>query len=276
MSMVITFEPRRFESAAQYYLEGRPGYADRLIRRIAELFGFNGDQKLLDLGTGPGQLAIAFAPYVGEVTAIDPEPEMLRIAAEQALKADVRLNLLEGNSYTLDGSLGPFDLVTIGRAFHWMDRPRTLQALDKLIRPGGAVALFSTRHPVVPENGWLEDYDALIDGHGEADSPRRIRRSAGWVAHESILLESSFSELERIGVVECRRTPLEQLVMRALSYSISSPGRIGGTRAEQLARAIRSILSTHAVDGMVREVVESEALLAFRSPMPGRWQRVSG
>jgi ubiquinone/menaquinone biosynthesis C-methylase UbiE len=102
-------------------------------------------------------LAIAFASYVGEVTAIDPEPEMLRIAAEQAAKAGVRLNVLEGNSYTLDGSLGPIELVTIGKAFHWMDRPRTLEILDKLIQPGGAVALFSTRHPSVPENEWLKD-----------------------------------------------------------------------------------------------------------------------
>jgi SAM-dependent methyltransferase len=264
MSMVIAFEPRRFESAAQYYLEGRPRYADRLIRRVADLLGLCGIQKLLDLGTGPGQLAIAFAPYVGEVTAIDPEPEMLRIAAEQASKSGVRLNLLEGNSYTLDGSLGLFELVTIGRAFHWMDRARTLQALEKLIRPVGAVALFSTRHPGVPENRWLKDYDALVDSYGEADSPRRLRRSADWVPHEAVLLDSSFPELERIGVIERRLTPLEQLVRRALSFSISSPGRIGA-RAKELAGAIRAILAPHAVDGMIREVVESEALLAFRS-----------
>jgi SAM-dependent methyltransferase len=265
MPSVIAFEPHRFESAAPYYLEGRPRYADRLIRQVAGLLGLCGTQKLLDLGTGPGQLAIAFALYVGEVTAIDPEPEMLRIAAEHAAKARVRLNMLEGNSYTLDGALGPFELVTIGRAFHWMDRPRTLEVLDKLIQPGGAVALFSTRHLSMPENGWLKDYDALLDSYAEADSPRRIRRSADWVPHEAVLLDSSFSQLLRIGVVERRLTPLEQLVMRALSYSITSPGRIGA-RADELAEAIRAMLAGHAADGMIREVVESESLLAFRPP----------
>ena len=263
MPIVIPFEKGRFESAAEYYLEGRPRYADRLIRQVADLLGLRGTQKLLDLGTGPGQLAIAFAPYAGEVTAIDPEPAMLRIAAEQAAKSGVRLKVLEGNSYTLDGSLGPFELVTIGRAFHWMDRPRTLEILDQLIRPGGAVALFSTRHPDVPENEWLKDYDSLADSYGEADSPRRIRRSADWVPHEAVLLDSSFSELRRIGIIERRLTPLEQLVTRALSFSITSPGRIGA-RADALAEAIRATLSAHAVEGMIREVVESEALLAFR------------
>jgi SAM-dependent methyltransferase len=263
MPIVIAFDPGRFESAAPYYLEGRPRYADRLIRQVADLLGLCGTQRLLDLGTGPGQLAIAFAPYAGDVTAIDPEPEMLRIAAEQAAQVGVRLNLLEGNSYTLDGSLGPFELVTIGRAFHWMDRPRTLEVLDKLIQPAGAVALFSTRHPSVPENEWLKDYDALVDSYGEANSHRRIRRSAGWVPHEAVLLDSPFSELQRIGVIERRLTPLEQLVTRALSFSITSPGRIGA-RADQLAEAIRATLSAHAAEGMIREVVESESLLAFR------------
>ncbi len=266
MSTVIPFEPHRFESAAQYYLQGRPAYADRLIRRVAGLLGLDGAQKVLDLGTGPGQLAIAFAPYVGEVTAIDPEPEMLRIAGEQSAKAGVRLNLREGSSYTLDAALGPFDLATIGRAFHWMDRASTLLALDGIVSPGGAVALFSTRQPGLSANSWLKEYDALIDRYGEADSPRRFRQSADWIAHEAILLDSPFSELERIGVIEQRSTPLEHLVMRALSFSVSSPGRIGG-RASELADAIRAALSPHAQGGMVAEVVESEALLAFR---PGR------
>jgi len=43
-------------------------------------------------------LAVAFAPYVADVTAIDPEPEMLRLASERAAKAEVRLTLLEGSS----------------------------------------------------------------------------------------------------------------------------------------------------------------------------------
>jgi SAM-dependent methyltransferase len=263
LSNIIAFEPHRFESAAQYYLDGRPKYAQRLIRRVAALLGFNGTQRLLDLGTGPGQLALAFAPYVGEVTAIDPEPQMLRIAAEQAAKAGVRLNLQEGNSYTLDEALGRFDLVTIGRAFHWMDRTRTLETLDKLIRPNGAVALFATRHPTLPENGWHKDYDAMIDSYGEADSPRRARRSPDWVPHETILLDSPFSELERASVIERRLTPLDGFVSRALSFSISSPGRIGG-RADELASAVRTTLSPYATGGMIPEVVESEALLAFR------------
>ena len=265
MPSVIAFEPRRFESAASYYVEGRPRYSDLLIRRVAQFLRFDGTQKLLDLGTGPGLLAVAFAPFAGEVTAIDPEPEMLRIAAAQATAAGVHLTLLEGSSYTLSQHLGPFDLVTIGRAFHWMDRQATLETLDKLIRPGGAIALCATRQPHVPENQWTKDYDALRETHAEPNSPRKTIRGPDWLSHEAILLNSPFAALERISVIERRTTPLEQFVTRALSLSSSSPGRMG-TNVDDFAQAIRDALSKSAVDGLIQEVVESEALLAFRSP----------
>ena len=51
--------------------------------------------------------------------------------------------------------LGRFKLVTIGRAFHWMDRPATLGLLDALVEAGGAVALFGETYPDVAENAWF-------------------------------------------------------------------------------------------------------------------------
>ena len=89
-------------------------------------------------------------------------------------------------------------------------------------------------------------------------------RGSDWLAHEAVLLDSPFSALERISVLERRSTPLEQLVTRILSLSSTSPGRIG-TSADALAEAVRAGLSKHAIDGKIQEVVESEALLAFRS-----------
>ena len=37
----VPFEPRRFRTAAAHYLAGRPGYAPRLIRRVAVGFGLD-------------------------------------------------------------------------------------------------------------------------------------------------------------------------------------------------------------------------------------------
>lgn len=257
----MAFEPNRFASAAQYYAEARPHYADGLIRRVADMLGLNSAHALLDLGTGTGELAIAFAPYVEEVTAVDPEPQMLRIAGEQAARAGVRLNLVAGNSHGLDASLGRFQLVTIGRAFHLMDRPQTLQVLNELVLPQGAVALFCTRHPQsAPENAWMKDFNALLDRNSDAKSVRKVLRSADWVPDLPILLVSPFSALERISIIERRHTPLERMINRALSFSSCSHAP-----AEELAQDVRTTLAPFVANGLIAEVVESEALVGFRS-----------
>src|SRR6516162_11522159 len=60
------FQPRRFRSAAAHYLAGRPAYAPRLIGHVARFVGLGLDDRVLDLGCGPGVLAGAFAPLAGE------------------------------------------------------------------------------------------------------------------------------------------------------------------------------------------------------------------
>ncbi len=150
MNATIPFEKRRFRSAAEHYRKGRPPYAAALFDRVAARVGLRQDHAVLDLGCGPGQLALGFARLAGTVTAIDPEPEMLRIAADAAAEAGYPIRFIEGSSYDLGPALGRFRLTAIGRAFHWMDRADTLQRLDGMIEAGGALALFADRHPEVP------------------------------------------------------------------------------------------------------------------------------
>src|SRR5215472_284873 len=143
MAEAELFQPRRFRSAAQHYLAGRPAYSPRLIRHVAQFTGLTTNNRVLDLGCGPGMLAGAFAPLAGEVIAVDPEPEMLRIA-ETEFGGIWRISFVHGSSFDLSPALGYFRLVTMGRSFQWMDRVETLRRLDKLIEPGGTVALFNS------------------------------------------------------------------------------------------------------------------------------------
>ncbi|TXL72209.1 class I SAM-dependent methyltransferase [Vineibacter terrae] len=263
MPTPIPFEPHRFQSTAAYYLAGRPAYAPRLIKRVVELCGLRDADRVLDLGCGPGQLAVAFASFAGSVTAMDPEPEMLRVAAAAAAAAKVDVSFVNGSSYDLAPSLGPIRIVTIGRAFHWMDRVDTLRRLDTMIVPDGAVVLFGDSHPRVPDNAWLDDYRALIDRFAADDMHRSLRRSSDWIRHEAVLLDSVFNQLETVGIIERRQTAVESLVERALSMSSTSRGKIG-EKADGLAQAIREVMTVHARNGAVVEVVESDALIARR------------
>jgi SAM-dependent methyltransferase len=263
MPDTIPFKPHRFRTAAEYYVRGRPFYAPLLFERVAALCGLDRTHKVLDLGCGPGPIALALAPFAGAVTGVDPEPAMLRLAADAAAHAGVLIDLVQGSSYDIGPQLGAFRLAAMGRAFHWMDRADTLRRLDGMIEPAGAVVLFDDEHPNLPDNAWLKDFKALIERYAEGDADRVQRKSADWVPHEALLLASPFDQLERIAVIDRRRTPVARFVDRALSMSSTTRERLGA-RAGELAQEMRATMAKHASDGEVGEVVESSALIAHR------------
>jgi SAM-dependent methyltransferase len=249
----------RFRSTVPHYVAGRPNYATSLIWIVKEHLHLTDRHRLLDLGCGPGWLGIAFAPFVGSVLAMDPEPTMLEAARALAAEANVRIELMEGSSYDLGCRLGMFDVVTIGRAFHWMDRADALRRLDALIGSDGAVILFNDVRPDVPENVWYKPYTELVDSYANRDAcipPERLR-------HEAVLLGSSFNLLVRIGVIERRLVPIERLVDRAFSMSTSSPEQLGPL-SDRLAQDLLTQMSKFAPNGAVVEVIESQALIARR------------
>ena len=66
----------RFATTVALYEELRPPYPPAFFREVAEWLAFGKQHALIDLGTGPGLLALGFAPYVGHIVGIDPEPAM--------------------------------------------------------------------------------------------------------------------------------------------------------------------------------------------------------
>lgn len=263
MTTPVPFMPDRFKSNATHYLAGRAAYSPRLIRRVAQICHLDGTQRLLDLGCGPGQLSLAFSTWIDKGVALDPEPEMLRIAGGLGLGIAPNIEYRLGSSYDLSPELGRFQIAVIGRAFHWMDRLDTLARLDKLIDPQGVVVLFATTHPDDPNAAWPSQYRALVDEYAQADPAREQRKSDAWERHENVLLQSTFTSLERVSIIETRRVTAESLIARAQSMSSLSPERLGARLDELLPRA-RTLLEAHAVDGWLDERVESVALIARR------------
>lgn len=254
--------PGRFHGLADVYAVGRPVYPVRLAKRVATLLELDGRRHdVLDLGTGPGFLALAFWPYARRVVGVDPEPQMLRVAAAAAKAAGAAIELVQGSSSSISPELGRFRAVTIGRAFHWMDRPRTLRTLDTLIEPGGAVVLFADSYPDVPANAWYASFRSVIDRYARNDPARDVLATEK--NHEAVLIASPFNQLERIAVLESRTTPIERLVNRALSYGRAWDGR-PGPHSEGLAHDVRAVLQPFVTDGLIDEVIEGTALTARR------------
>lgn len=263
MNPITPFVPDRFHNAAPHYLSGRPAYSPALIRRVAQRVGLDGTQRLLDLGCGPGQLSLAFASWVGQALAIDPEPAMLEVASQLGAGIAPNVEYRQGSSYDLGTGLGTFHLAVIGRAFHWMDRADTLARLNRIVAERGAIALFNTSQLDDPQRPWAAQYRALVEQQASSDPARQQRRSADWESHVDVLARSAFPAIERLSVIEYRRVSAGQLKARPLSMSSLARERLGA-RLDTLLADIDALVAEHASDGWLIERIESTVTLALR------------
>ena len=262
MNQVRPYDPHRFQSAAGFY-HHRLFYPDRLIRRVIALTGLAPGEAVLDLGTGPGLLAVPFAAAGMAVTAADPEPLMLDAAAAAAQAANVTVSLWQGGSYELTPQMGPYRLVTIGRAFHWMDRAATLDMLDRIIAPGGAVAFFHDAHPDVPENRWFRTLREISDRYSRDVGDVADRKVGAHRRYEPYLFASAFSQLDGLSVTCRTEITLDEMVGRAYSMSTCAPARLGDRQAA-FESDLRAALTPFATDGKFIEIAEMVAMVARR------------
>lgn len=258
------YEPRRFRANVPYYGRYRLPYPAALIDRIASCAGLKVGDRVLDLGAGPGLLAIPFARAGMAVTAVDPEPDMLFELRREADSAGLSVDARQGSSFDMPRGIGPFRLVTIGRAFHWMDRAATIEELNALICEGGTIALVHDDHPATAENTWRTALRDLADRFGRAEAPHvRASRAAGYRTHESVLLDSPFSRLERVGVIIRRALTADDIVGLAFSLSVLSLERLG-PRTNAFEAELRGELARLSPDGRFTEIAELSALIARR------------
>jgi SAM-dependent methyltransferase len=74
---------------ADLYHRYRHGYPSAAIDMLAETFGLNAQDMVVDVGCGTGQLTLPIARRVRAVIGMDPEPDMLRRARRAARNAQV-------------------------------------------------------------------------------------------------------------------------------------------------------------------------------------------
>jgi hypothetical protein len=149
-----------------------------------------------------------------------------------------------------------------------MDRAATLDMLDRIVAPGGGVALFHDAHPPVAENDWFKLLHTVQDRFGRGnDSHVKERRATedkgGHRRYEPYLFASAFTQIDGLSVTVRRAIGVEEIVGRALSMSSCSPERLGARQdifVEELTAALRRL----SPEGHFTEVAEMVAVLARR------------
>ncbi len=241
----------RFATTAATYAARREPYPPAFFAAAANGLKLTGREALIDLGTGPGLIALGFAPYVGRVVGVDPEPAMVAEARRAASLAGVPVTIVEGRAEDLSREVGAFDLITIGRALHWMDRQATLAALDRILAPGGRILICGSS-AASGTNPWRETYETVLRSWSEPrdGSHRRI--------HEHWFDGTLFQRIAEIAVSHSHEVTPEALVERALTRSTSSRAVLG-PQVDAFRAELLQALAPFFPDGVGQEVVEAKA-----------------
>lgn len=256
--MVDWAAKRLFATTVELYRRYRPRYPRPFVEALAAELALGPEDTVLDLGCGPGFLAVALRPFTGRMIGMDPEPLMLEAMIEEAAAAGVMVEALQGSSATLPQGLSDLKAVVMGRSFHWMDRSATLRLLEPMLAASGAIALCRSRPEPTTWSSVLEEIRHEFEKDMEHPSrvPRRDDRA--------ILLESPLPALKEIEVPARQELDLEGIIGQSLTRSATSPGRLGARRPA-FEQAIREGLAPYLKNGVLTSTLTFTALIARRA-----------
>lgn len=134
-----------FAGTARYYRRGRLPYASGLAGTLAEVLKLDGRGRLIDVGCGPGVIALSLAHLFREIVGVDPDRGMVVEAAREAAERGVagKARWVQARAEDLPAGLGTFDVATFAQSFHWMDRDLVAVTIKGMLETGGVLAHIS-------------------------------------------------------------------------------------------------------------------------------------
>ena len=208
----------RFAATAERVAEHGARQVETVREELTRLLAFRGDERVLDVGTGAGVLALAVAPLVREVVGVDVVPELLAAARRDA---PANATFVEGDAEKLPFEAGEFDLVACRRTLHHVRRPElAIAELARVTTPGGRIVVNDQIAPVDPLAAIeLDRFERARDPSHTRTLPDSDLR--GLFDSNGLVLEHSESQVHR----------------RPLDYYLELAGCAGEAREKALGLA---------------------------------------
>jgi SAM-dependent methyltransferase len=128
-----------------------------------------GCEVAVDLAAGTGLFTRALLGRAARVVAVEPDARMREVLAKRSPEVDVRAGW--GEALPLPDASA--DAVFVSTAWHWLDLPRAVPEIARVLRPGGRLGVIWTSRD--RDEDWVAEFDLLrLDARvepGEGDEP---------------------------------------------------------------------------------------------------------
>ena len=163
--MLAKGDPFGRPAQAEGYSAFRPNYPDSLMAGVEVTLRAKScmDGTLVDICTGTGQVLRKLANHFEHAKGFDQSVAQLANATQGS-----NIEYAEADALTIPLPAGSASVVTCAQAMHWLDVPKFLQGVDKLLRPGGVLVVMGyprSHIPKMPEAdaAMMEWYTSLDD-----------------------------------------------------------------------------------------------------------------
>jgi SAM-dependent methyltransferase len=115
----------------------------RAARLVADAAGLAADDRVVDIGCGPGTAVRQAARRCAGATGVDPSPAMLRLARRiSTLRRARDVRWLEGSAEALPLPAAAVSVAwALSSVHHWSDRDAGVREIHRVLAPSGRVLL---------------------------------------------------------------------------------------------------------------------------------------
>ena len=243
-----------FSGLAQRYQRYRPDYPNEILAAAVAFLREGGvdvrNLLALDVGAGTGISTRAWQRVLGEACCIvgaEPGAEMCAMAA-RSTATGCGIAYVRAKAEALPIAAGAAALVAAAQAAHWFDRPRFYAEAERVLGPGGVLAIVAN-HRNWSAAAYLERYETLLERH--APGYRRKFRRRAFVA-----------ELARLPWVAATATSTHRWSRRLTTAEL-----LGLMRSSSIARAAAESLGEAgfrtALATLIAEAVEADGRITL-------------